>query len=97
MRHRETMIAFTRLQRGDAAVHLVDPASGVVRRLTDPGLRLYDPAWSPDGSRLVALGGGDGGGQGLYVVDDPDGTARAIMLDGAAKLRPHGRPTRRRS
>jgi Tol biopolymer transport system component len=86
------MIAFTRLQQGDAAVHLVDPASGVVRRLTDPGVRLYDPTWSPDGSRLVALGRGDGGGQGLYVVDVTDGTARAIMLDGAAKLRPAWSP-----
>jgi hypothetical protein len=34
------MIAFTRLRQGEAAIHLVDDASGIVRRLTDPELPL---------------------------------------------------------
>src|SRR5712692_5625113 len=51
-------IAFTRLRDHRGAIHLADPGTGAVRRLMDPGLPLYYPAWSPDGSRLVAIGQG---------------------------------------
>jgi TolB protein len=86
------MIAYTRLRAGSGAIYLVAPGPGTVRRLTGPERPLYDPAWSPDGSMLVALGPGDGGDQAVYLIDASTGEPRPIMVDGAPKLRPAWSP-----
>ena len=86
------LIAFTRLHGHDdeGVIHVVDPDTEAVRPLTDRRLSLFEPAWSPDGSKLVAVGhrvGGPPGNQ-VYVVDGETGEAVAITDDGAPKLRP---------
>src|SRR2546425_9292979 len=89
---KESLIAFTRMRGGFGTIHLVTPESGTVRRLTGPELPLYDAAWSPDGSRLVALGWGVGGGPAVYFIDASTGDARPITVDRAPKLRPAWSP-----
>src|SRR5438093_1796900 len=89
----EDQIAFARLRdAGDGVrswIHLVEPTSAAVRPLTPAELSLYDPYWSPDGSRLVALGGDqlDPWPQ-VYVIDAASGESDRISNDGALKLHP---------
>jgi Tol biopolymer transport system component len=88
----DELIAFTRLHGHDdeAVIHFVDPDTEAVRPLTDPRLSLFEPAWSPDGTKLVAIGHrvGDPPGNQVYVIDAETGHARPITDDGAPKLHP---------
>ncbi|MGC9668787.1 amidohydrolase family protein [Planosporangium sp. 12N6] len=38
---------------GSYGIHLLDPATGTVSTVTDTVLEEYEPAWSPDGTRLA--------------------------------------------
>jgi Tol biopolymer transport system component len=86
----ESVIAFTRSRGVVGRIYLADADSGRVRPLTGPELDLHDPAWAPDGSRLVALGRDRSGGPipQLYLIDAASGDAERLTHDGASKLRP---------
>jgi Tol biopolymer transport system component len=88
---RDQGIAFVRLDERDRGrIHLVPPDGGLVRALTDPELDMHRPAWSPDGSRLVALGRGPGDGiaSQVYLVDPASGQAERITHNGVPKGSP---------
>ncbi len=88
-------IAFARLGHGDRGrIHLVQPDDRAVRALTDPNLSMHAPAWSPDGSRLVALGNGPADGllPQVYLIDAASGEAEGITHDGVPKLSPAWSP-----
>ncbi|HEV7896555.1 MAG TPA: amidohydrolase family protein [Planosporangium sp.] len=38
---------------GSYGIHLLDPATGAITPVTDTALEEYEPAWSPDGTRLA--------------------------------------------
>lgn len=43
-------------------------------------IHYYDPAWSPDGSAIAAVGIG-GGGHGLTVLEIPSGSRRMLAIE----------------
>jgi Tol biopolymer transport system component len=86
----EGVVAFTRSRGNIGRLHVADVDSGGVRPLTGPELDLRDPAWAPDGSRLVALGRVRSGGPipQLYLVHAASGDIERLTNDGAPKLCP---------
>jgi Tol biopolymer transport system component len=62
------------------AIVIVDVESGKSERIADVGMKLWAPAWSPDGLSLVAKGQPDGGGNAaeLYVVTLADGKVESL-------------------
>ena len=57
-------------------------------RVSDPSLRAYQAAWSPDGTRLAYLGDTDGQFTfGLYVTDE-DGANHTLLVAPDDPLRP---------
>ncbi len=53
----------------DGSLEVVAPAGGAPRTLAAGGPSFQFPAWSPDGTRLAAVGTGPDGRGGLYVLD----------------------------
>jgi TolB protein len=85
-------IAFVRLrERRNLGIHLMEADGSAVRLLADGGVALSFPCWSPDGTRLVALGSGIGPCQ-LYVVHADGMGIQAITQDRSIKLRPAWSP-----
>lgn len=83
-----TTIAFTRWQPlgesplifcGLAGIFLMDADGTNVRRLTNPSLRPWGPAWSPDGTH-IAFFNQPGGPGALYVVN-VDGSGLTKLAD----------------
>ena len=71
-----TMIAFTRLVRGNAQIHILDPFTGEERGLTRGRYNSEQPSWSPDGKQIVFAANSTGVSK-LYV----------IFIDGTGKRR----------
>ena len=63
----------------DGSIGVVSPTGGSPVPLVTGGPKFQYPAWSPDGSRLAAIGTGSDGTAGLYVLD-----ARRAAPDAAA-------------
>ena len=47
------MLAFVTTREGDREIYLMDDAGGSLFNVTDDFSEDYDPAWAPDGGRLV--------------------------------------------
>jgi hypothetical protein len=76
-----TRIAFSSNRGGSYDLYLMDADGGNPRRLTtDPG-NEGEPAWTPDGSRIVYTGTPKGGQPQLYVLR-PDGTPPRALTTG---------------
>ncbi len=60
----------------DGALSSMDADGGSIVRYTAPGVTFQFPAWSPDGTRIAAIGT-DGGGAGVDVFAAPDGASAA--------------------
>ena len=73
-------IAFVSNRTGWDEIHVVDVASGEVRRLTKEDCDLSSPAWHPDGSRILAARTRHGLSE-LVVVDPVDGSV-AVLAEG---------------
>ena len=69
-----TMIAFTRLVRGNAQIHILDPFTGDEKALTRGRYNSEQPSWSPDGKQIVFAANSTGVSK-LYVMFI-DGTGR---------------------
>ena len=69
-----TMIAFTRLVRGNAQIHILDPFTGDEKALTRGRYNSEQPSWSPDGKQIVFAAISTGVSK-LYVMFI-DGTGR---------------------
>jgi Tol biopolymer transport system component len=86
-------IAFTSDRSGRSNIYVMDAGGGNVRNVTNFALtptsdvRVYDPTWSPDGSKLVFVGTMMGETSGLLVVnsDGSGGEARPI-LEGSTEV-----------
>ena len=62
-------IVFVRSRDGDQGIYLLNPGSGEPVRLADDGASLEDnPAFSPDGQRVVYQGGGN---YDLWTIEVP--------------------------
>jgi hypothetical protein len=69
----------------DGRLVSVDEAGGSRFGHDASGVQFLFPAWSPDGSRLAAVGRNDDGG-GVYVFDGRGGGARTIVYESADRL-----------
>jgi len=69
-----TMIAFTRIVRGNAQIHILDAFTGEERALTQGRYNSEQPSWSPDGKQIVFAANSTGVSK-LYVMFI-DGTGR---------------------
>ena len=69
-----TMIAFTRLVRGNAQIHILDPFTGDEKALTRGRYNSEQPSWSSDGKQIVFAANSTGVSK-LYVMFI-DGTGR---------------------
>ena len=71
-------------ERQGEASRLVRVTFGAVERLrTDlpTGANVFDPSWSPDGSRVVVSVSGENGAQDIWLVEYPSGRARPLTDD----------------
>ncbi|HEY9405301.1 MAG TPA: Calx-beta domain-containing protein [Pyrinomonadaceae bacterium] len=84
-------VAFTSDRSGRSNIYVMDADGGNVRAVTNfdntsTDYRVYDPAWSPDGAKLVFVGSMMGEVSGLVVVNaDGSGDARPI-LEGSTEV-----------
>ncbi|MFF4903043.1 amidohydrolase family protein [Streptomyces sp. NPDC001068] len=88
-----TRIAFASERGGDPvtgssySIWTVDVGSGELTRLTDQtGVEDYDPAWYPDGDRLVFVRAGSAGGRTLASVPAGGGTVTVLRTVDAGVL-----------
>lgn len=78
----ESRIAYTRVGGGSSEIWTAAPDGSDARRLLE-GAGWSQPAWSPDGSRLVVVGTRDGVER-LFVVGAAGGEPRPLAPDGPA-------------
>lgn len=85
--------AFVVFAEGDEEINIFDVERGdVVRRVQLTGVgAISDPAWSPDGTRLV-VSGNAGGVSDLYMIDLATGDAQQLTTGRAAELQPQWSP-----
>nr|WP_308439219.1 amidohydrolase family protein [Streptomyces sulfonofaciens] len=88
-----TRIAFASERGGDPVagssytIWTVDVRTGELRQLTDgTGVEDYDPAWYPDGSRLVFVRAGTAGGRTLASVPAAGGSVAVVRTVDAGVL-----------
>ncbi len=75
-------IAFDAAIDLDYDLYVVNPSGTRMRRMFDTPSNEYEPAWSPDGSR-VAFSGDRSGTRDIYAAD-PDGTGLLQLTSGTA-------------
>jgi hypothetical protein len=83
-------IAFTSLVEGRWHVLTIRPDGTGLDDLTDDlseGQSAIDPAWSPDGSRIVYAVDGDAASQGLMIMNS-DGSGKRYLTVGSQDLDP---------
>jgi len=85
-------VVFFLRQEGKSSIFKIDVRSGDTVDLT-PGLNAVDPAWSPDGSKIVfSATGSDGPLPELWVMNADGSDAQALAPDGAVGLVPSWSP-----
>jgi Tol biopolymer transport system component len=85
-----TRIAFTSDRSGRSNIYVMDADGGNVRAVTNidnanADYRVYDPAWSPDGKKLIYVGSFMGETSGLVVVN-VDGSESHPILEGSTEV-----------
>ena len=76
-------IAFERTVDGNTDVYLMNlDRTGLVRLTNDPAPDR-NPAWSPDGERIVFTRGGQAAGGGDLVIMNADGSGQRLLTQGA--------------
>ncbi|HEV2801208.1 MAG TPA: DUF4214 domain-containing protein [Pyrinomonadaceae bacterium] len=83
-------IAFTSDRSGRSNIYVMDADGGNVRAVTNldntmSDYRVYDPAWSPDGTRLVFVGSFMGELSNLVVVNT-DGSQLRTISEGSSEV-----------
>lgn len=71
-------LAFQSRRDGSTGIFVTSAGGGLETRLTDPSINAFDPAWSPDGSRLVHTRG-VGGRLQLFLMDANGAHPRQLL------------------
>lgn len=92
-----TKIAFTSNRSGRSNIYLMNADGSNVQAITnlsntDVDLRVYDPAWSPDGTKLVYVASFMGETSSLVVVNADGSGTRAIVGAGSEVADPAWSP-----
>jgi Tol biopolymer transport system component len=78
-------------ERWKRVLYVMDADGSNVRRLTSSTGRARNPAWSPDGSRIVAEAVGSGSDN-LWVVSVDDGAAKPLFSTPSIDMQPAWSP-----
>ena len=85
-------VAFSSARDGSAEIYVVETRSGIVSRLTDnPGSDDIDPAWSPDGRRLV-WASGTPAAHDLFGMEADGTNKKRLVAGGADEIEPAWSP-----
>ena len=85
-------VAFSSARDGSAEIYVVETRSGIVSRLTDnPGSDDIDPAWSPDGRRLVWASGMPAAHD-LFGMEADGTNKKRLVAGGADEIEPAWSP-----
>ena len=85
-------VAFSSARDGSAEIYVVETRSGIVSRLTDnPGSDDIDPAWSPDGRRLV-WASGKPTAHDLFGMEADGRSKKRLVAGGADEIEPAWSP-----
>jgi Tol biopolymer transport system component len=74
-------VAFVQEASGRNQVWIINMDGTGLRQLTHDPLEATDPAWSPDGSRIVYVGFGKGDSRDLFVIDVAGGRPERVMSE----------------
>jgi Tol biopolymer transport system component len=88
-------IAYQATRDSLSGIYVLDIADGNERRLTAPGTRCFDPAWSPDGKKIVHARETKPSASQLFLMDADGGDAQqlthsAFLTAGAPAWSPDG-------
>ena len=96
-------VVFSRIEgangTGGSGIYTVPVGGGRVSRLLDPSWFATDPAWSPDGTKIVFAGGGHLAGQslsrrsGIYVMSADGRSPPKLVYAGKTDLDVEGHPS----
>jgi Tol biopolymer transport system component len=84
-----TQIAFTSDRSGSSNIYVMDADGSNLRAVTNNDSlnfqRVYDPAWSPDGRKLIYVQSENGESSGLFIVN-VDGSDNRRFLEGSSEV-----------
>jgi len=88
-------IAYQATRESMSGIYVLDIADGSERRLTAPGTRCFDPAWSQDGRKIVHARESKPSASQLFLMDTDGGnvqqlTHSAFLTAGAPAWSPDG-------